>query len=128
MYVPIAVGRDDIVNAELLTDFLDTKMKSIGFQLLARHVGHDGGRQTHEACSLVLGCITPSVALLSLSRAIGFASGFWVATSFGFALLDSFRLFAAEAALPQRDVVRAGDALISPRHRDGSLKIRLYEC
>lgn len=64
-YSPVAIRGDDIVNTKLLTDFFNAKMQRIGFELLISEIGHDHGRQAHEASSLVFLSITPTVALLA---------------------------------------------------------------
>jgi hypothetical protein len=63
--IPVAFARDNVVDAELLTDFFDTQMKSVSFKLFGSHVGFDLGGQAHETCGLVVICITPSIALLA---------------------------------------------------------------
>ena len=68
--VPISIRRDDIVDAELLTDLLDTQMQHIGIELFSGHGRTDRCREAHEAGSLVLINVTPSVALLAAFGAI----------------------------------------------------------
>lgn len=40
--IPVAICWDDIVDAQLLGDFFDAQMESVGFELLTCHVGQDG--------------------------------------------------------------------------------------
>ena len=70
-YVPVAVRWDDIVNLQLLGDLLDTQMQGIRVKLLGSHGRVDSSRQAHQASRLVLARITPSIALLALSRTVG---------------------------------------------------------
>ena len=72
--MPVSISGDDIVDLEFLGNLLDAQVKSVGFQLLAGHVGHDGGGETHQAGSLVLGRIAPAIPLLATLRAIGVGS------------------------------------------------------
>ena len=46
-------------------------MQCVGIELFACHVPEDGGRQVHQTSGLVVGCVTPSVALLSLLGTVG---------------------------------------------------------
>jgi hypothetical protein len=61
----ITIRRDNIVDAELLADLLNTKMQCISLKLFIGEVCHDHRGQTHETGSLVLLSITPTVALLA---------------------------------------------------------------
>jgi hypothetical protein len=74
MSIPVSVGGDDIVNLKLLSNFFNAQMKSVGLELLASHVGDDGGWQAHQAGSLVFGCFAPAVALLATSWSILFGA------------------------------------------------------
>jgi len=116
----IAVSWDDIVDAKLLGDFLDTQMQCVGLKLFTCHAGQDSSGQAHEASRLVLGCITPSVSLLSSSRSISFAARLGIASTLQVAIDSSVAikllLLISEATLPERDVVGTGDSLASPRH------------
>lgn len=121
--IPVAVCWDHIVDAQLLADLLDAKMKRVRLKLLAGHVGHDGGGQAHEASSLVLRRLTPTAALLSLARAIGDAARFRVAATLEIAVDDAILFgLAAKASLAQGDVVRTRDALASPSHIAGPFR------
>lgn len=71
---PVAIGRHDIVDLELLTDLLNSKVESVRFELFAGHIGNDGGWEAHEAGGLVLGGVAPSVALLAAAGTIGIGS------------------------------------------------------
>lgn len=62
---PITIRRDNIVDTELLTDLLNTKMQCISLKLFIGEVCHDHRGQAHETGSLVLLSITPTVALLA---------------------------------------------------------------
>jgi hypothetical protein len=141
-YIPITVGGDDIVDLELLGDLLDTQMQSVSVKLLSSHRGIDGRGQAHQASSLVLARIAPTVALLALSRTIGGICGGAVSTDrekrretrltsrraatalqLRQALGRCSGIVAAVIALAaetttisERDVVRAGDSLVAPRH------------
>ncbi|KAI6776350.1 hypothetical protein HG530_000295 [Fusarium avenaceum] len=122
-YLPIAVSWDDVVDAKLLGDFLDSQVQRIGLELLACHVGQDGSGQAHETSGLVLGCITPSVSLLSSSRSVrlaarlGIASTLQVAINAGVVNISAIEfLLIAETAFSQGDVVGTRDSLASPRH------------
>ena len=64
--VPVTIRWDDIVDAELLADLLNTEMKRISLKLLIGKVCHDHRGQAHETGSLVLLRIAPTVALLAL--------------------------------------------------------------
>jgi hypothetical protein len=122
----VAISRDDVVDAQLLADFFDAQMKGVGFELLACHVGENGSRETHEASSLVLGDVAPSTALLASARTIGLGARLRVATALQVSVDGDGRcLFLLIAihptAAPQGDVVRSGDALVSPRHFGGAV-------
>jgi hypothetical protein len=69
--IPVAFGWHNVVNLELLCDFLNAQMQRVGVELFSSHVAVDGCGQAHQASSLVLARITPSVALLALARAVG---------------------------------------------------------
>jgi len=73
-FIPVAVSWDDIIDLQLLCDFFDAKMKGVCLELLAGHVGNDGGWKTHQTGSFVLGRVTPTVSLLAALRAIFFGS------------------------------------------------------
>ena len=104
LYSPVAFGRHDIVDAQLLADFLDAEMEGVRLQLLAGHVGRDGRRQAHEARSLILRHITPSVTLLPPARAVGFGSWFGVAATLQVAIGRAIAVLIASdtASVPQR--------------------------
>lgn len=63
--IPVSISGNNVVNLELLGDFLDAKMQGVGLQLFACHVGDDGGRKAHQSGGLVLSRFTPTVALLA---------------------------------------------------------------
>lgn len=63
--IPVAVGWYDIVDSELLANFLNSEMEGICFELFTGHICHDCGRKSHEACSFVVGCIAPAVSLFA---------------------------------------------------------------
>lgn len=118
--LPVTIGGYDIVDAQLLGDFFDAQMQRVRFELLGRHVGHDGRRQAHQASSLVLGLVAPSVALATAARTI--CHGFGVATALQVAIRLRTIVVASDApTVAERDVVRSSDALVSPRHFDGGL-------
>ena len=72
--VPIAISGNNVIYPKLLANLFDSKMQRIGLKLLASHVGHNSSGKAHQASSLVLGSISPSVALLAALRPIRFAS------------------------------------------------------
>jgi hypothetical protein len=67
---PITISWDNIVDLQLLGDLLDTQMQSVRVQLLGGHGGVNSSRQAHQASSLVLARVAPSVTLLALSRTV----------------------------------------------------------
>lgn len=67
---PVTIRGDDVVDTKLLADLLNAKMQGIRFQLLVSEVGHDHGRQAHEAGGLVLLSVSPAVALLAPFHAV----------------------------------------------------------
>jgi hypothetical protein len=69
--IPVAVGWHHIVNLELLRDFFNAQMQGVGIKLLGSHGTVDGRGQAHQAGSLVLAGVAPSVALLALAGTIG---------------------------------------------------------
>lgn len=113
-------------------------MQGVGLELFTGHVGDNGRGQTHQASSLVLRGITPSVALLASARAVSIGARLRAATALQFAVaiavarlalgvtvggvaLDGSSavvaiLIASEASLSKRDVVGTRDSLVSPRH------------
>lgn len=118
--LPVTIGWYDVVDAQLLGDFLDAQMQRVRFELLGRHVGHDGRRQAHQSSSLVLCLVAPSVALATTARTI--CNGFGVPTALQVAIRLRVIVVAPDApAVAERDVVRSGDALVSPRHFDGGM-------
>lgn len=72
--LPVAVSGDDIIDLELLADFLDAKVEGVGLELFAGHICDDCSGEAHESSGLVLGGVAPSIALLATSRTIGIAS------------------------------------------------------
>lgn len=52
-------------------------MESVGFELLAGHLGHDCGGKPHEAGGLVVGRIAPAVSLLARWLHIADADRIW---------------------------------------------------
>jgi hypothetical protein len=142
--LPVAIGGHNIIDLQLLTDFLDSQVEGVRLELFAGHVGDDGSGQAHEAGGLVLVGVTPSVPLLATARSIGLGAwvtvsvqspcvlGFpWARTrlraattlqvviaSIGIAVISGVGVvrFAAESALSQGDVVGSSDALVSPGH------------
>jgi hypothetical protein len=63
--LPVAIGRDNILDPKLLADFFDTQMKSVSLELFTCHVCHDGSRKSHEASSLVVSGVAPAISLLA---------------------------------------------------------------
>jgi hypothetical protein len=63
--LPIAIGRHNILDPKLLADFFDTQMKSVSLELFTCHVCHDGSRKSHEASSLVVSGVAPTISLLA---------------------------------------------------------------
>lgn len=70
-WLPVAISRHNIIYLQLLANLLNTEMQGVGLELFAGHVCDDGGWKAHEAGSLVLRGIAPSVALLAAARSIG---------------------------------------------------------
>lgn len=70
MCLPVAISGHDIVNLEFLADLLDAEMERVGFELFTGHVCDDGGGKAHQAGSLVLRGIAPSITLLAAASAI----------------------------------------------------------
>jgi hypothetical protein len=68
--LPVSLVRHDIVDAQLLTNLLDTQVERVRFKLLFCHAGLDVGGQAHQTCRLVLRCLTPAILLLTTLRAI----------------------------------------------------------
>jgi hypothetical protein len=68
---PIPVGRDNIVDLQLLGDLLNAHMQRVRVELLSSHVRVDGSGQAHQTSRLVVAGITPSVALLAARRTVG---------------------------------------------------------
>jgi hypothetical protein len=127
-HIPVAISWDDIVNLQFLGDFLDAQVQSVGLELLARHVGHDGSGQAHQTSRLVFSSISPSVPLLAAPGTIGLGGPLGAAATLQIAVsvrvgcsidcaVNSIVGAAANATgLPQRDVVRSRDTLTSPSH------------
>lgn len=69
-HIPVTIGGNNIVNLQLLSDFLDAQMQSVGVELFSSHGRIDGRGQTHQTGSLVFARVSPSVSLLALSRGI----------------------------------------------------------
>ena len=71
MCSPVAIGWNDIVDAQLLANLFDAQMQCVGVELFTGHIAHDSSWQVHEASSLVVRGISPAVALLSLLGSVG---------------------------------------------------------
>jgi hypothetical protein len=79
-HAPVAIARDNVVDAKLLTDLLDAQVQGVCFKLFRGHVGLDHGRETHEASGFVVGGIAPTITLPTSLHAIG--------SRFSWSLLD----------------------------------------
>lgn len=143
--LPVTITWDNVVDADLLTDLLDAQVQSVCFELFRGHVRLNHGWKTHEAGGLVVGSITPTVTLPTSLHAIGsrfscedvsheclpwsgegeLTSGRTATTLAGISIrrIGSIARVTITVAEPttisERNVVGAGDALLSPRH-DGS--------
>lgn len=125
--IPVTIRRHNIVDAQLLANLLNPQMRHVGVQLLGSHGRRDGGRQVHQARSLVVARIAPSVALAPLLGAVGVEldlSRLRAAAAFGLGgcgdgLGCCIVLSAKATAAPERDGVGARLAEIaSPRHAE----------
>lgn len=68
---PITFAGDDIIDSQLLADFLDAEMQGVRFELLLGQLAGERSLQAHETSSLVLKDVAPSIALAALhARAI----------------------------------------------------------
>ena len=130
MYSPIAIRRHNIIDPQLLANFLNTQVRHIRIQLLGRHGRRDGSRQVHQAGRFVIGGITPSIALATLLGAIRVELGFFAlraAAALGGLDRRSVIVWCAvavvaseAAAITEWDSVCAGLAeVLSPRHACG---------
>jgi len=63
--LPVAIGGDNILDPELLTDFFNAQMKSVCFELFASHIRHDSSWKSHKASSLVVSGVAPTISLLA---------------------------------------------------------------
>jgi hypothetical protein len=125
---PITIRRDDVVDTKLLADLLNTKMQRISFELLVGKICHDQSWKPHEACSLILLRVSPSVALLTLLQSIGRgiclnrtsatlnASISRSKGNSGIAAVIILSFITSEPAPAERNIIRAGNSLITPGH------------
>ena len=122
MYPPVTIRWDDIIDPELLADLLDTQVRHVGIELLSSHGRRDGSGKIHEACSLVLRSIAPSVALATLLGAVRIELRFFplrAAATLGVTAAISLWPVVITEATPRtkRNGIRASlTGVVPPRH------------